>query len=58
MVHRSDALSDIEDIESVKEMGKQATEWMKKVEWCDQHGVLPRLPWPLLVYMLCLCTGV
>ncbi|XP_069114421.1 uncharacterized protein [Argopecten irradians] len=50
----------LNDKNSVVEMKKQAEEWMKAVEksglpgkfkaWIYQHGVLPRLLWPLLVY--------
>ena len=50
----------LNDRDAIKEMVKQLKEWMEKVDksglpgkfkaWCYQHGVLPRLLWPLLVY--------
>ena len=50
----------LNDIEAVKETRKQVTNWMEAIDrsglpgkfkaWCYQHGVLPRLLWPLLVY--------
>ena len=52
----------LNDQDSIKEMTKQAEEWMNSIEleksglpgklkaWCYQYGVLPRLLWPLLMY--------
>ncbi|XP_061778568.1 uncharacterized protein LOC133569990 [Nerophis ophidion] len=52
--------ADLKDRLSVKEMFSQAEAWMTSLEKCGlpgkykawgyQHGVLPRLLWPLLVY--------
>lgn len=49
----------LSDKASMKEMLSQAEEWLKALErsgltgkykvWCYQHGILPRLLWPLLV---------
>jgi hypothetical protein len=50
----------LKDARGIKSMEKQANEWMVTVDrsglpgkykaWCYQHGILPRLLWPLLVY--------
>ncbi|XP_060066953.1 uncharacterized protein LOC132547205 [Ylistrum balloti] len=47
-------------------MQKQATEWMRKIDksglpgmfkaWIFQHGLLPRLMWPLMLYEVPLTT--
>ena len=52
--------SSLSDKESVTEMRQQCDDWMKAVDksglpgkykaWIYQHGMLPRLLWPLLVY--------
>lgn len=52
--------SSLSDKESINAMKDQAKTMMEKVDrsglpgkfkaWCYQHGVLPRLLWPLLVY--------
>ena len=52
--------SSTNDQESVNDIHKQLMQWMKDVEssglpgrfklWIYQHGVLPRLSWPLTVY--------
>ena len=56
----------LNDRESVAEMRLQTDEWMRTVDrsglpgkykaWIYQHGVLPRLLWPLLVYDVPLTT--
>ncbi len=58
--------ADLSDKASVKEMFNQAEKWMKALErsglpgkykvWGYQHGILPRLLWPLLVYEVPLTT--
>jgi hypothetical protein len=50
----------LNDQQSIREMTETAEKWMQKIEksglpgkfksWCYQHGVLPRLLWPLLMY--------
>lgn len=57
---------ELNDRESVKEMLGQAEAWMRAVDrsglpgrfklWGYQHGVLPRLLWPLLMYEVPLTT--
>lgn len=52
--------ADLNDRESVREMTSAAVTWMEAIEksglpgkfkaWCYQHGVLPRILWPLLMY--------
>ena len=58
--------STLRDTQNNKAVLDQVAEWMLKVEksglpgkykaWCFQHGVLPRLLWPLLVYEIPLTT--
>lgn len=58
--------ADLSDKASVKEMLNQAEKWLKALErsglpgkykvWGYQHGILPRLLWPLLVYEVPLTT--
>lgn len=58
--------ADLNDKDSVNEMLNQAEEWLKALErrglpgkyktWGYQHGILPRLLWPLLVYEVPLTT--
>jgi len=58
--------TDLNDRHSIKETVDTAIDWMERVEksglpgkfkaWCYQHGVLPRILWPLLVYELPLTT--
>lgn len=58
--------SSLKDTGSIKMMVAQVDEWMQQVEksglpgkfkaWIFQHGVLPRLLWPLLVYDVPLST--
>ena len=50
----------LKDQEHTEEMLKQTQTWMKVIDasglpgkvkaWCYQHGVLPRLIWPMLMY--------
>ena len=50
----------LKDTESITQMVIQGEEWMCKIDrsglpgkykaWCYQHGVLPRLLWPLMIY--------
>ena len=50
----------LKDTESITQMVIQGEEWMCKFDrsglpgkykaWCYQHGVLPRLLWPLMIY--------
>ena len=50
----------LNDKENIKEMEKDLARWMEALDkcglqgkykaWCYQHGVLPRLLWPLLLY--------
>ena len=50
----------LKDTESITQMVIQGEEWMYKIDrsglpgkykaWCYQHGVLPRLLWPLMIY--------
>ena len=50
----------LKDTESITQMVIQGEEWMRKIDrsglpgkykaWCYQHGVLPRLLWPLMIY--------
>lgn len=59
--------ADLNDRQSVKETVTTAVEWMERVEksglpgkfkaWCYQHGVLPRILWPLLVYEVPMTTA-
>ncbi|NJK32032.1 MAG: hypothetical protein HC927_06195 [Deltaproteobacteria bacterium] len=58
--------SSLSDKDSMKEMRQQVDGWMNAVDksglpgkfkaWIYQHGVLPRLLWPLLVYNVPLTT--
>ena len=48
------------DIQNVKDTDNLLGMWLEKIEksdlpgkfkaWCFQHGVLPRIMWPLMVY--------
>merc|ERR1711894_714959 len=59
--------ADLNDRESVREMTSAAVTWMEAIEksglpgkfkaWCYQHGVLPRILWPLLVYEVPMTTA-
>ena len=50
----------LNDRDSVKEMKEKAREWTETIDksglpgkykaWCYQHGILPRILWPLLIY--------
>ena len=50
----------LKDQEHTEEMLTQAQSWMKSIDasglpgkykaWCYQHGILPRLIWPMLMY--------
>ena len=50
----------LNDRESINEMLSQAERWMESIDksglpgkykaWCYQHGILPRMTWPLLMY--------
>ena len=54
------------DTTTIEEVINQAEKWLKDVEksglpgsykaWCFQHGILPRLTWPLFVYDFPLTT--
>ena len=50
----------LKDTTNVKNIGDQMTHWLRKINksellgkfksWCYQHGVLPRIPEPLMMY--------
>jgi hypothetical protein len=56
----------LKDKDSIQKMVKQTELWMETIEksglpgklktWCYQHGVLPRLLWPLLMYEVAITT--
>lgn len=56
----------LNDKEAVSDMLQQTTVWMKATDrsglpgrfktWCFQHGILPRILWPLLIYEVPMST--